>query len=662
MGGGAAGAAADSRRNRWKLAAVALLALALIGGSQFTYTPVAPGVNVGMHGSGPIDDENPHEEGGGHGGVNSGKDDMMQNRGWKTAAKTGLSVGDARGQGLPTMPPAAAPKRRQPASSLPPDYRPPRAQLFGVSQTYDAIGGALPLGASISHPHSEELPNGGPALLYTSASWLVVERLFVRSGAALNQPIRTIWDYAALGEGCSVADPTRRIPDGSSLDKTRTLRALGAALGRVRLVAFVCVPAKMGVSNAEIQLELFRRAPMWRIRRSQVLPGGTSGDVQRFVLEKRQRVFPFAITGGKDGRASYVERTWGQRTPIQWYGDLWDERIRPIVDLHPKYVEQPFDLLVFKISRIWQRVFEDFGSAAVEFAYNDPLNRLNVDLTQEQRDILAELRSDVGSRTNITSPSETATGRAGTAGGYDWYIRLWDDNYFLEENLHQALVRFDPQSLIMTGKMAWRFLAVGILYPFAGGGAGWYLSTEAMDVLGPSVAKADVWFVEFRRKPIYLPREYHDEDVFLSAWLDIIGVDFKNIPGAEHVSPGLKSKQRCMRDEDAYQLRWDPKATAYFEYPVKEAALRIDAEPYAYSKPINWHYMSPRRLLRLEQVIYPDRANDFRGERPRKTNADVTRVRTTTKGCYPAVPEDMPVPPRGLSIFEVFVPDPPITS
>jgi hypothetical protein len=361
------------------------------------------------------------------------------------------------------------------------------------------------------------------------------------------------------------------------------------------------------------------------------------------VLERRERLFTFAITGGKDGRAAYVERTWGRRTPMVWYGDYWTPLLRPIVDLHPKYLQDRFDLLTFKITRIWQRVHEDYGTRASAAVAADPNGELRtkVAASHHQAALAAYVRT------------------AAQGGLYDWYVRLWDDNYFYEENLQTALIRFEPSKPVMAGKVGWRYMADTAVYPFAGGGAGWYLSWAGMDKFGESIAACEAWIPKFRaRKDIFLPHGSHDEDVFLSAWLSMVNVSLKNIPGVEHVSPGKRGKQRCMEDETLVKLRWDKAATVYFNYPGKEAVLRLtEAEPiYAYFKPIIWHYMSPTRLVALETLLYPARAKDFAGEAIPKTNSDLFKK---GKGCYPGVPPG-PTPPRSGSIFEQAVTDPPV--
>jgi hypothetical protein len=551
-----------------------------------------------------------------------------------------------------------------------PTEPPPRATIAGSSFVSPASSNAVPAGAGaadqrpqqgsgatmprnpsdalvVIHPRDppkeprlkgKDLPNGGPGLLLTIPAWADVHTKFIRPPTE-KEPIDTIWDVAVLG--CISATAAAK-EAGAPQTTTALLQAFTAALGRVRLAAIACVEKGAisdddgRISPEEIAEALWKRAPAWRLRKVVTVDNNTG--CSTFVVERRERLFVFAITGGNDGRAAYVERTWGRRTPIQWYGDLWDPLLRSIVDLHPKYVEQKFDWLTFKISRIWQRVWEDFGQLATRRALASSLDGMS----EAHRGLLKGLERQVGGARGIE---------------YDWYVRLWDDNYFYEENMHQALIHFNPATPVMVGKMGWRNMAKAAVYPFAGGGAGWYLSAAGMERLGPSIADAEDWFVQFRaRRDIFLPHSIHDEDVFLSAWLAILNVSFKNIPGVEHVSPGLNNKQRCMNEATLTKLRWDPGYSVYFNYPGKEEVLRIEEAVYAYFKPIIWHYMSPTRLVKLETLLYPERAADFKDEKLPTTNSDAVK---RGKACYPGVPPGE-APARGKSLFETPVTDPPV--
>lgn len=390
-------------------------------------------------------------------------------------------------------------------------------------------------------------------------------------------------------------------------------------LGRTRLTAILKFSESMTTQHQKSSLVKLSKllsiyAPSWRIVSS-------SSQNEIIHLERRAKVFVFGITGGGMAtaqRSRYAEATWGSRTPIQWFSDQWDDHFRPIYkDQHPLYVKDRFNYLTFKISRVWQIVFKYYYTISHE--------------------------------------------------RIDWFIRLWDDNYFYEENLYPILYRlpFNPQKdEVLAGKLGWRHLGpADAVFPFAGGGAGWYLSSAGMKKFGSTIDEMEAWIPKLRaRTDIWLPHGMHDEDVFLTAWIGTFQkINCTNIPGVEHVSPGMNAKQRCMSDAALFKLRWDPNATIFFDYTgAKSRSLRIEDSWYSYTKPIIWHYMSPKRLLKLEELLYPKRAKNDGGDLPSTVAAApataVDQPSRKRKGCYPGVPEGG-APKRGVSLFEEPLPE-----
>jgi hypothetical protein len=112
----------------------------------------------------------------------------------------------------------------------------------------------------------------------------------------------------------------------------------------------------------------------------------------------------------------------------------------------------------------------------------------------------------------------------------------------------------------------------------------------------------------------------------------------------------MAGKQRCMEDAALHALRWDKNATIFFDYVgAGSRQLRVEDPWYSYTKPLVWHYMSPRRLLRLERLLYPWRGAELPlPDTVAPTNADVSK---RGKRCYPGVPNGG-LPPRGVSVFE----------
>ncbi|KAJ9469019.1 hypothetical protein DIPPA_13057 [Diplonema papillatum] len=450
------------------------------------------------------------------------------------------------------------------------------------------------------------LPNGGPSRLFTG-NWTAASQTFQHPAEDPREPIPGVVDWVVVGCGAG-----ERAFDLASVAASGAFERL---LSRTRLAAVLCLAASRS-ADVVVELEplLWRRAPAWRI----VRVDSTSSTVA-VLLERRVRAFVFGITGGTDGRAAYVERTWGRRTPVQWYADRWDSHLRPIVDEHPMYAKNPWGLMTYKITRIWQR---DGG------------------------------RVERGRPANSETPASFA---AHFREGYDWYVRLWDDNYFHEENLHGALGHLDPSKPVTAGKAGWYSLSTTAKVPFSGGGAGWFLSTTAMDRFGLSIDAAEAWMPVFRAQPIRLTHDLHNEDIILSVWLDKIKVSFINILGVEHVSPGLGPKQRCMSNETLYSLRWDRNASVYYE---TDLTFLLENTTYGYTKPLVWHYMSPNRLVRLETLLYPDAGAQFAGETLPQTNAELANPK---KKCYPGVPPG-PALPRSGGVFETPLADPAIVT
>ena len=66
--------------------------------------------------------------------------------------------------------------------------------------------------------------------------------------------------------------------------------------------------------------------------------------------------------------------------------------------------------------------------------------------------------------------------------GYDWYVRLWDDNYFFKERLEKLLENQNPNDSVLIGKMLhvdnWKDET---RYFYLGGGSVWVLSKRAFE-------------------------------------------------------------------------------------------------------------------------------------------------------------------------------------
>lgn len=324
-----------------------------------------------------------------------------------------------------------------------------------------------------------------------------------------------------------------------------------------------------------------------------------------FLLRRPNFLLTFGVTGGvkEVNRAVWAEKTWGRRTPVVWYSDVTHPTLMPHIVTHPLYEKDKFAYLSFKMTAIWQHVF----------------------LTYYQE--------------------------AGSPNAFEWYIRLWDDNFFYEENFHR-IVRRLPRHFIKTpacfGKVGVRVLssADSENHKMMGGGAGWFITAPGMQ-WAKNVSMCDRITLSYEnRRGIFLPHRLHDEDILLSICMARERLQFYNIPGVEHVSPGMNGKQRCLSQEKLKQLRWDDKASIIYSYPTRDKAVTVDGQSMAYSKPIVWHYMSPLRLVNLEVLLYPERSAEL-SPLPQATPIDIPKPR---KKCYPGVPDQMPA--VGLSVFD----------
>jgi len=99
--------------------------------------------------------------------------------------------------------------------------------------------------------------------------------------------------------------------------------------------------------------------------------------------------------------------------------------------------------------------------------------------------------------------------------GYDWYVRLWPDNYLYSDRLVQLLDSYDPEMPQLIGRS-------GLLkqpnntFDFIGGGAGWALSRAALETW----VKQDGKSLDGCKPHANLTSRYHySEDVIISTCL-----------------------------------------------------------------------------------------------------------------------------------------------
>jgi len=100
--------------------------------------------------------------------------------------------------------------------------------------------------------------------------------------------------------------------------------------------------------------------------------------------------------------------------------------------------------------------------------------------------------------------------------GYDWYVRLWPDNYVYSDRLLQLLNGYDPETPQLIGRVGRHEP-----YEFVGGGAGWALSRTAFEAW----VQQDGNSLGGCRPPSELSSKYYfAEDVIISTCLKQAGV------------------------------------------------------------------------------------------------------------------------------------------
>eukprot|EP00760_Papus_ankaliazontas_P031535 PhM_4_TR5328/c1_g1_i1/m.21792 len=402
-------------------------------------------------------------------------------------------------------------------------------------------------------------------------------------------------------------------------DEDKTTAAILRLAGRARKLAIVITTTTDRNSCDALVKAFAHHQPGFEFVPSSTITRGC-------VFKRPAFLLTFALTeGGRDGKhvkAIHVERTWGRRTPLVWYSDVAHTEVQPHIVGHALYTRNKFDYLSFKLTAIWQHVYDNY------FQMRDERRR----------------------------------------NAYEYYIRLWDDNYFYEENFYRLTLRigsiarrrgltreFDPyKRAICYGKVGFRYMSAAEQHFFLGGGAGWFITAEGMRrFAGENNAskECDTTMLRYEhRKDIFLAHALHDEDILLSICMTKKNVTFYDVPGIEHVSPGSNWRQRCVSDVALKKLRWDDGACISYAYPTKKPEHSVDALTWtAYTKPVVWHYMSPRRLVSLELLLYPERKQrDFPDGLPAATVVDAPK---RGRGCYPGIAT--PTPVLGQSEYDV---------
>jgi hypothetical protein len=102
---------------------------------------------------------------------------------------------------------------------------------------------------------------------------------------------------------------------------------------------------------------------------------------------------------------------------------------------------------------------------------------------------------------------------------YNWYVRLWDDNYIIKPSFEALAVGHDPNDLIEIGRLG-DFNGK----TFVGGGAGSLLSKGAMNEWGKRIGECEAWLNSRAQSEISCA--FTCEDVLISICRSRVGVRF----------------------------------------------------------------------------------------------------------------------------------------
>jgi len=241
--------------------------------------------------------------------------------------------------------------------------------------------------------------------------------------------------------------------------------------------------------------------------------------------QKGPRIMYFAVAYQPEGEEGVNHRvdgalnTWTKKVPVLWYSNKYDKRLKNIVIKDPNGDSQE---LYLRVKDIWKHVWQNFPD-------------------------------------------------------YDWYFRLWDDNYVIVENVPAALEGLNPKDPWLVG------LSFG---KFPAGGAGWIVSKGAMKKWMPKIDTCDELT---KRQPPLCDRKLWCEDVLFGNCMADMGVKVKNRPGMFFANT---HEWRGADYPDDQRAELEP------------SKLRCAAGRKTGFRPIVFHYMKEGISERLEKLLY----------------------------------------------------------
>jgi len=248
------------------------------------------------------------------------------------------------------------------------------------------------------------------------------------------------------------------------------------------------------------------------------------------------RILYVAITHAKNhALARVADRTWGRRAraagaPVVWYSTAPDAVLRPRVVLAADGADSSYENLTLRMLRVWEDVMTEFP-------------------------------------------------------GFDWYVRVWDDNYVVHENVAAMAALFNASEPVEIGRV--HINAVEPLGPFVDGGGGSLLSGEAAARFNATRCEAFA-----RSFPGADGCRFSCEDAWISKCREREGVRAISRRGFMHGSPA----ELGYTDRQAW-------CHCPFRETTGDGVLPHESGPAAL-QPLVMHYMTAGTMASLDRVWY----------------------------------------------------------
>ena len=249
-------------------------------------------------------------------------------------------------------------------------------------------------------------------------------------------------------------------------------------------------------------------------------------DVKVHAAEKRQKkpsIFYFGVThSSSNGRVEVAKATWADPLQVVWYSNEARPGVNHVVS-NPS--GNAYDQLTWRMMLIWKHVYENYK-------------------------------------------------------GYDWYARVWDDNYIIQDTFESLVKGYSPDELVEIGRLG-RLKG----HVFVGGGAGSLLSRAAMKLWSERIDECRAQLQEMKT----IPCAFACEDVLISRCRSKIGIRFKEGYGLFSHSPSHRNVMNISFEDIACRRE------GVFEH--------IDKGPQVKTVPRSFHYVSPTEMTAIHRAL-----------------------------------------------------------